>query len=236
MCAEIRLTLAEVRRRTPSAVPAWGPRGTTPRLTVRGTAAGAPPPPPPPPPIWRDQHSIGNQPLLWNSHSGRTDTPVGPRWRDHRFGGTTTAVGPPLWWKHLSGEISGLVGPDCWFAILAGLPWRGGLVGVVVVIEWWCWRSGGPATVVVLPNWWSHRIYCPRQKWRWHQRADHYCGRTTTPVGLPRQRVHRAGRITSLAAPPLRGPGALPPWSHHYYGGTTNPVGFLWFDNHAGLH
>ena len=27
---EIRLTLAEVRRRTPSAVPAWGPRGTTP--------------------------------------------------------------------------------------------------------------------------------------------------------------------------------------------------------------
>ena len=48
MCDEIRLTLAEVRRRTPSAVPAWGPRGTTPRLTVRGTAAGAPPPPPPP--------------------------------------------------------------------------------------------------------------------------------------------------------------------------------------------
>ena len=50
VCDEIRLTLAEVRRRTPSAVPAWGPRGTTPRLTVRGTAAGAPPPPPPPPP------------------------------------------------------------------------------------------------------------------------------------------------------------------------------------------
>ena len=49
VCDEIRLTLAEVRRRTPSAVPAWGPRGTTPRLTVRGTAAGAPPPPPPPP-------------------------------------------------------------------------------------------------------------------------------------------------------------------------------------------
>ena len=48
VCDEIRLTLAEVRRRTPSAVPAWGPRGTTPRLTVRGTAAGAPPPPPPP--------------------------------------------------------------------------------------------------------------------------------------------------------------------------------------------
>ena len=47
VCDEIRLTLAEVRRRTPSAVPAWGPRGTTPRLTVRGTAAGAPPPPPP---------------------------------------------------------------------------------------------------------------------------------------------------------------------------------------------
>ena len=50
VCNEIRLTLAEVRRRTPSAVPAWGPRGTTPRLTVRGTTAGAPPPPPPPPP------------------------------------------------------------------------------------------------------------------------------------------------------------------------------------------
>ena len=49
VCDEIRLTLAEVRRRTPSAVPAWGPRGTTPRLTVRGTTAGAPPPPPPPP-------------------------------------------------------------------------------------------------------------------------------------------------------------------------------------------
>ena len=48
MCDEIRLALAEVRRRTPSAEPAWGPRGTTPRLTVRGTAAGAPPPPPPP--------------------------------------------------------------------------------------------------------------------------------------------------------------------------------------------
>ena len=47
MCDEIRLTLAEVRRRTPSAEPAWGPRGTTPRLTVRGTTAGAPPPPPP---------------------------------------------------------------------------------------------------------------------------------------------------------------------------------------------
>ena len=47
VCDEIRLTLAEVRRRTPSAVPAWGPRGTTPRLTVRGTTAGAPPPPPP---------------------------------------------------------------------------------------------------------------------------------------------------------------------------------------------
>ena len=46
VCDEIRLTLAEVKRRTPSAVPAWGPRGTTPRLTVRGTAAGAPPPPP----------------------------------------------------------------------------------------------------------------------------------------------------------------------------------------------
>ena len=50
VCDEIRLALAEVRRRTPSAEPAWGPRGTTPRLTVRGTAAGAPPPPPPPPP------------------------------------------------------------------------------------------------------------------------------------------------------------------------------------------
>ena len=50
VCDEIRLTLAEVRRRTPSAEPAWGPRGTTPRLTVRGTTAGAPPPPPPPPP------------------------------------------------------------------------------------------------------------------------------------------------------------------------------------------
>ena len=48
VCDEIRLTLAEVRRRTPSAVPAWAPRGTTPRLTVRGTTAGAPPPPPPP--------------------------------------------------------------------------------------------------------------------------------------------------------------------------------------------
>ena len=48
VCDEIRLTLAEVRRRTPSAEPAWGPRGTTPRLTVRGTTAGAPPPPPPP--------------------------------------------------------------------------------------------------------------------------------------------------------------------------------------------
>ena len=45
VCDEIRLTLAEVRRRTPSAEPAWGPRGTTPRLTVRGTTAGAPPPP-----------------------------------------------------------------------------------------------------------------------------------------------------------------------------------------------
>ena len=50
VCDEIRLALAEVRRRTPSAEPASGPRGTTPRLTVRGTAAGAPPPPPPPPP------------------------------------------------------------------------------------------------------------------------------------------------------------------------------------------
>ena len=50
VCDEIRLTLAEVRRRTPSDVPAWGPRGTTPRLTVTETAAGAPPPPPPPPP------------------------------------------------------------------------------------------------------------------------------------------------------------------------------------------
>ena len=50
VCDEIRLALAEVRRRTPSAEPAWGPRGTTPRLTVRGTAAGAPPPPPPPGP------------------------------------------------------------------------------------------------------------------------------------------------------------------------------------------
>ena len=49
VCDEIRLTLAEVRRRTSSSVPAWGPRGTTPRLTVRGTTAGAPPPPPPPP-------------------------------------------------------------------------------------------------------------------------------------------------------------------------------------------
>ena len=48
MCDEIHLTLAEVRRRTPSAEPAWGPPGTTPRLTVRGTTAGAPPPPPPP--------------------------------------------------------------------------------------------------------------------------------------------------------------------------------------------
>ena len=48
VCDEIRLALAEVRRRTPSAVPSWGPRGTTPRLTVRGTTAGAPPPPPPP--------------------------------------------------------------------------------------------------------------------------------------------------------------------------------------------
>ena len=48
VCDEIRLALAEVRRRTPSAEPAWGPRGTTPRLSVRGTAAGAPPPPPPP--------------------------------------------------------------------------------------------------------------------------------------------------------------------------------------------
>ena len=48
VCDEIRLALAEVRRRTPSAEPAFGPRGTTPRLTVRGTAAGAPPPPPPP--------------------------------------------------------------------------------------------------------------------------------------------------------------------------------------------
>ena len=48
VCDEIRLTLAEVRRRTPSAVPAWGPWGTTPRLTVRGTTAGTPPPPPPP--------------------------------------------------------------------------------------------------------------------------------------------------------------------------------------------
>ena len=48
VCDGIRLTLAEVRRRTPSAEPARGPRGTTPRLTVRGTTAGAPPPPPPP--------------------------------------------------------------------------------------------------------------------------------------------------------------------------------------------
>ena len=48
VCDEIRLALAEVRRRTPSAEPSFGPRGTTPRLTVRGTAAGAPPPPPPP--------------------------------------------------------------------------------------------------------------------------------------------------------------------------------------------
>ena len=47
MWEEIRLTLAEVRRRTPSAERAWGPRGMTPRLTVRGTTASAPPPPPP---------------------------------------------------------------------------------------------------------------------------------------------------------------------------------------------
>ena len=57
VCDEIRLTLAEVRRRTPSAVPAWGPRGTTPRLTVRGTVAGAPPPPPPPPPAFMEHPS-----------------------------------------------------------------------------------------------------------------------------------------------------------------------------------
>ena len=56
VCDEIRLTLAEVRRRTPSAVLVWGPRGTTPRLTVRGTTAGAPPLPPPPPPHLTSPH------------------------------------------------------------------------------------------------------------------------------------------------------------------------------------
>ena len=46
VCGEIRLALAEVRRRSPLA----GLRGTpvAPRPMVHGTAAGAPPPPPPP--------------------------------------------------------------------------------------------------------------------------------------------------------------------------------------------
>ena len=48
VCDQIRLTLAEVRRRTPSAVPAWGPQGMNPKLTIHGTAARAPPPAPPP--------------------------------------------------------------------------------------------------------------------------------------------------------------------------------------------
>ena len=39
VCDEIRLTLAEVRRRTTSAVPAWGPRGTTPRLSSSSSSS-----------------------------------------------------------------------------------------------------------------------------------------------------------------------------------------------------
>ena len=47
VCGEIRLALAEVKRRTPLAGLRGSPQGTTPRPIVRGTAAGAPPPPPP---------------------------------------------------------------------------------------------------------------------------------------------------------------------------------------------
>ena len=71
VCDEIRLALAEVRRRTPSAEPAWGPRGTTPRLIVRGTAAGAPPPPPPPthPLTHSPTHPLTNSPTHPLTHS-----------------------------------------------------------------------------------------------------------------------------------------------------------------------
>ena len=70
VCDEIRLALAEVRRRTPSAEPAFGPRGTTPRLTVRGTAAGAPPPPPPPPPLTHSPtHPLTHSPAHPLTHS-----------------------------------------------------------------------------------------------------------------------------------------------------------------------
>ena len=81
MCDEIRLTLAEVRRRTPSAVPAWGPRGTTPRLTVRGTAAGAPPPPPPPPQAVRQciaGVALPTAPRQWGSALQELHCPLPP--------------------------------------------------------------------------------------------------------------------------------------------------------------
>ena len=77
MCDEIRLALAEVRRRTPSAEPARGPRGTTPRLTVRGTAAGAPPPPPPPPPTHPLNHSP-THPLTHSPTHPLTHSPTHP--------------------------------------------------------------------------------------------------------------------------------------------------------------
>ena len=79
VCDEIRLALAEVRRRTPSAEPAWGPRGTTPRLTVRGTAAGAPPPPPPPPAFMEHPtplpHSSAHQVVYMVPHQALWNTP-----------------------------------------------------------------------------------------------------------------------------------------------------------------
>ena len=83
VCDEIRLALAEVRRRTPSAGPAWGPRGTTPRLTVRGTAAGAPPPPPPPLPpssgAVRCRSSTAHCPQAVRQCIARVALPAAPR-------------------------------------------------------------------------------------------------------------------------------------------------------------
>ena len=88
MCDGIRLTLAEVRRRTPSAEPAWGPRGTTPRLTVRGTTAGAPPPPPPPPHHTTPHHTTPHAVLHFPVYKTSRRLPIGA-FGAHSFGFST---------------------------------------------------------------------------------------------------------------------------------------------------
>ena len=132
MCDEIRLALAEVRRRTPSAEPAWGPRGTTPRLTVRGTAAGAPPPPPPPPPYCLGAVGCGQ----WSECPAG---PVGMLNRAHQPAGTGSLAqgvvglscracgevepGPPAWGDGESCPVGGrslLQGP--WGGVTFGEP------------------------------------------------------------------------------------------------------------------